>query len=111
MAPRESFSFPWLKLSFRGHHFESINSMNENSLRTLKMFHKNALMACFDVWRKRWQQYIAVGGDHFEGESISFDNKLLPAILRQHSGYLLITLVYFIPARVFITLKNLLLSS
>ncbi|GBM85529.1 hypothetical protein AVEN_53129-1 [Araneus ventricosus] len=48
MAPCDFLWFTRLKLPLRGRRFESISSIKENSLRTLKGFHINDIMACFD---------------------------------------------------------------
>lgn len=72
MAPCDFFLFSQLKLCLRDHRFESINSIKEYSLGTLKRIHKNDFKARFGDWKKRWQKGIAAGGDNFEGAAINF---------------------------------------
>lgn len=65
--------FPRLKFPLRGHRFESIDAMKENSLQILKRFHEvNDIKACFENWKKR-HKYIVIAGDYFEGDEINFD--------------------------------------
>jgi hypothetical protein len=52
---------------FKGRHFESIDSIKENSLADLRSIPYEAFQKCFEGWKKRWEQYIQSGGDYFEG--------------------------------------------
>lgn len=74
MSPCDFFLFPRLKSSLRGHRFESVEEIQENSLRTLKAIPEIDYKRCFDDWKKRWHKCVSVKGDYFEGDIINFDD-------------------------------------
>jgi hypothetical protein len=52
----------------KGRHFESIDSIKENSLADLHSIPNEAFQKCFEGWKKCWERCIQSGGDYFEGE-------------------------------------------
>lgn len=76
MAPCDFFLFPRLKLPLRGHRFESIEAIKENSLRELKAIPEIDYHKCFDDWKKRWHKCIISEGDYFEGDTINLDEEI-----------------------------------
>lgn len=72
MAPCDFFLFPKSKLPLRGTHFESLETIKENSRRELKPILAAAYKKCMDNWTNRWRKYIAA--DYFEDDKINFDN-------------------------------------
>ncbi|EZA46810.1 hypothetical protein X777_01584, partial [Ooceraea biroi] len=67
------FLFPKLKLPPRGHRFESIEAIKENSLCELKAIPQSAFAEVFEDWKKRWHMYIVSNGEYFEGDKINID--------------------------------------
>jgi len=73
LAPADFFLFPKLKLPLRGHRYESIEDIKENSTRELKKIPESAYKTCFEDWKKRWHMCIASNGAYFEGDKINID--------------------------------------
>ena len=62
MAPCDFFLFSRLKLPLRGHRFESIEVIQENSLAALKAIPEAEFNNCFEIWKERWNKCIQVEG-------------------------------------------------
>jgi hypothetical protein len=56
--------FPKLKSSLKGHRFQELEEIEENSTRDLRTIPHNA----FQNWKKLWERCIKSGGEYFEGD-------------------------------------------
>ena len=68
LAPADFFLFPKLKTALKGHHFQTIEEIQENAIRELCSITKSAFQEAFQQWKKRWERCIASRGDYFEGD-------------------------------------------
>lgn len=73
MAPCDFFLFSRLKKPLRGHRFDSIEEIKENSLKALKEISEHEYNRCFEDWKNRWNKCIVSGGEYFEGDEINLD--------------------------------------
>jgi len=68
LAPAEFFMFPKHTATLKGHHFQTIEEIQENVIRELRAITESAFQEAFQQWNKR-EQFIAIRGDYFEGDS------------------------------------------
>jgi len=68
LAPADFFLFPKLKSSPKGCRFQTVEEVEENSLRDLCAIPQNTFQDAFQNWKKRWEQCIKSGGEYFEGD-------------------------------------------
>jgi len=52
-------------LTFGTNHIEE---NQDNAIRELHIIAESAFWEAFQEWKKRWEWYIACGGDYFEGD-------------------------------------------
>jgi len=69
LAPADFFLFPKLKTILKGHHFLTIEEIQENAIRELDTIAKRAFQEAFQQWKKCWEWCFASRGDYFEGGS------------------------------------------
>jgi hypothetical protein len=63
------FLFPKLKATLKGRHFQTIEEIQENSIRELRAITGSAFQEAFQQWKKRWERCIVSKGDYFEWDS------------------------------------------
>jgi len=68
LAPADFFLFPKLKTTLKGRRFQTIEEIQENTIRELRAITGNAFQEAFQQWKK-WERCIASRGDFFEGDS------------------------------------------
>jgi transposase len=54
LAPADFFLFPKLKSTLKGRRFDTIEEINETSLRDLKALLEQEFQDCFERWKKCW---------------------------------------------------------
>jgi len=64
LAPADFFLFPKLKSTLKGHRFQTIEEIKENSLQDLRAILQNT----FQNWKKHWERCINSRGEYFEGD-------------------------------------------
>jgi len=69
LAPAHFFLFPKLKTILTGHHFQTIDEIQENLIRELHAITESAFQEAFQQWKKHWERCITSSGDYFEGDS------------------------------------------
>jgi len=67
LPPADFFPFPKLKTTLKGRRFQTIEEIQETSIRELSAITKNAFQEAFQQWKKRWERCIASRGDYCEG--------------------------------------------
>jgi hypothetical protein len=68
LAPADFFLFPKLKPSIKGHRFQVVEEIEENSLQDLRAIPQNTFHDALQNWEKHWERCIKSGGEYFEGE-------------------------------------------
>jgi transposase len=68
LAPADFFLFPELKSTLKGHRFQTVEEIKENSLQDLCAIPQNTFQDTFQKWRKRWERCINSRGEYFEGD-------------------------------------------
>ena len=68
LAPADFFLFPKLKFSLKGRRFQSVEEIDENSIRDLRAIRQNTLQDAFQNWKKRCERCIKSGGEYFQGD-------------------------------------------
>jgi len=68
LAPADFFLFPNLKSTLKGHRFQTIEEIKENSLQNLRAILQNTFQDAFQNWKKRWERCINSRGEYFEGD-------------------------------------------
>jgi hypothetical protein len=51
--------FPKLKTSLKGRRFQTIEEIQENAIRYLRVITESAFQEAFQQWKKRWEWCIA----------------------------------------------------
>ena len=62
-----------MKKPLRGTHFNSRKEVMEKSKMALMAIPTIEFQKCFESWIKRWHKCVAVDGEYFEGDKITFD--------------------------------------
>ena len=68
LAPADFFLFPKLISSLKGRRFQTVEEIEENSIRDLRAIPQNTFQDAFHNWKKRWERCIKSGGEYFEGD-------------------------------------------
>jgi hypothetical protein len=68
LAPADFILFPKFKSSLKGRRFQTVEEIEENSLRDLRGILQNTFQDAFQDWKKRWERCIKSGGEYFEGD-------------------------------------------
>ena len=68
LAPADFFLFPNLKSSLKGRRFQTVEEIEENSIRDICVILQNTFQDALQNWRKRWARCIKGGGEYFEGD-------------------------------------------
>ena len=68
LALADFFLFPKLKSTLKGHRFQTIEEIKENSLQDLRAVPQNTFQDAFQNWKKRWERCINSRGEFFEGD-------------------------------------------
>ena len=61
LAPADSFLFRKLKSSLKGHLFQMVEEIEDNSIRDLRAIPQNTFQDAFQNWKKCWARCIKVG--------------------------------------------------
>ena len=69
LAPAEFFPFPKFKTTLKGRRFQTIEEIQENAIRELRVITESAFQEALQQWNKRWERSIANRGDYYEGDS------------------------------------------
>ena len=72
LAPTDFFLFPKLKSSLKGRRFQTVEEIEENSIRDLRAIPQNTFQDAFQNWKKRWARCIKSGGMYFEGDKFDY---------------------------------------
>jgi predicted acetyltransferase len=67
LDPADIFLFPKLKTTIKGHRFQTIKEIQQNTIRELHAITESVFQAAIQQWKKRWEGCIAGRGDYFEG--------------------------------------------
>jgi len=62
-----------MKKPLRGTRFNSRKEVMKKSKTALMVIPTIEFQKCFESWIKRWHKYVAVDGEYFEGDNITFD--------------------------------------
>jgi hypothetical protein len=72
LASAEFFFSPKLKSSLKGCRFQTVEEIQENSLRDLRSIPQNTFQDtfqdAFQNWKERWERCIKSGGLYFDGD-------------------------------------------
>jgi transposase len=69
LVPADFFLFPKLKTTLKRRRFQTIEEIQENTIRELRAITESAFQEVFQQWKIRWERRIASTGDFFEGDS------------------------------------------
>lgn len=73
MALFDFFLVPKLKLPLQGRHFESVEALEENRLKSLKVIPQSTYEKCMEDWVENLHSCIWFDGSYFEGDKRNFD--------------------------------------
>jgi hypothetical protein len=65
LAPCDFLLFPRMKSKLKGHRFQNVTEIQEQSLTVLHAIPKSR----FQQWQRRWTDCINSEGEYFEGDS------------------------------------------
>ena len=85
LVPVEFFLFSKLKSSLKCHRFQTVEEIEENSIRDLRAIPQTTFQDAFQNWKKGWVRCIKSGGEHFEGDK--FDEAVSKAINLKKFGF------------------------
>jgi len=69
LAPADFFLFPKLKTTLKGCRFQTIQEIQENTIREVHTITASEFQEAFQQLKKRWERRIASRGDYFEEDS------------------------------------------
>jgi len=69
LASVDFFLFLNLKSSLKGHRFQTVEEVEENSIWDLHAIPQNTFQDTFQNWKKRSEWCIKSGGEYFEGDN------------------------------------------
>ena len=70
LAPCDFYLFPKLKLKLKGHHFGTIENVQNVVPDELNTLTENDSRYCYDQWKKRWNHCVTSQGSYFEGDHL-----------------------------------------
>jgi len=65
--------YEWHEKTITGNVFNSRKEVMENLKTALMAIPTIEFQKCFESWIKRWHKCVAVDGEYFEGDNITFD--------------------------------------
>ena len=68
LAPVDLFLFPKWKSSLKDLRFQTVEEIEENSIRDLRDVPRKMFQDAFQEWKERWKRCIKSGGGYFEGD-------------------------------------------
>ncbi|GFW73327.1 uncharacterized protein TNCV_2799911 [Trichonephila clavipes] len=68
MSPPVVFLFPKIKFTLKGHRFQDIETIKQNSTQQLQAIPKSEFQKCFEDWKHRWAKCVTANGAYFEGD-------------------------------------------
>jgi hypothetical protein len=68
LAPADFFLFPKPKTTLKGRRFKTIDEIQENAIRELRVITENTFQEAFQQQKKRWERCIASRWEYFEGD-------------------------------------------
>ena len=68
LALCDSFLFPQLKKTMKGHQFDYIEEIQANTMRRLRVIMKSDYQRCFRQWQECWNKCLQAQGHYFEGD-------------------------------------------
>jgi len=70
LPPRDFSLFPKLKLKLKGHHFGTVENIQQTVTDDLNTLTENDFRYCYDQWKKRWNRCVTFQGSYFEGDNL-----------------------------------------
>ena len=71
LAPADFFLFPKWKSSLKGRRFQTVEEIEENSIRDLRAVPQNTFQHAFHKLKKRWERGIESGEGYREWRGVS----------------------------------------
>jgi len=68
LVPADFFLFSKLKTTLKRQNFQTIEEIQENTIRELHIITESAFQEAFQQWKKQWEWCIASTGDYVEGD-------------------------------------------
>ncbi|GFV00632.1 histone-lysine N-methyltransferase SETMAR [Trichonephila clavipes] len=68
MSPPDFFLFPKIKNTLKGHRFQGIETIKQNSTQQLQAIPKSESQKGFEDWKHRWTKCVTTNGAYFEGD-------------------------------------------
>ncbi|GFX02083.1 mariner Mos1 transposase [Trichonephila clavipes] len=68
MSPPDFFLFPKIKNTLKGHRFQDIETIKQNSTQQLQAIPKSEFQKGFEDWKHRWAKCVTTNGVYFEGD-------------------------------------------
>ncbi|GFU53591.1 putative DD34D transposase [Trichonephila clavipes] len=68
MSPPDFFLFPKIKNTLKGHRFQDIETIKQNSTQQLQAIPKSEFQKCFEDWKHLWAKCVTTNGVYFEGD-------------------------------------------
>jgi len=68
LTPAEFFLFPKLKSSLKDRRFQTVEEIEESSIRDFRAIPQNTFQDAVQDWKKRLERCIKSGGEYFEGD-------------------------------------------
>ncbi|GFS90936.1 mariner Mos1 transposase [Trichonephila clavipes] len=66
MSPPDFFLFPKIKNTLKGHRFQDIETIKENSTQELQANPKSEYQKCVEDWNHRWAKCVTANRAYFE---------------------------------------------
>ncbi|GFW61677.1 hypothetical protein TNCV_3706121 [Trichonephila clavipes] len=66
MSPPVFSLFPKIKNTLKGHRFQDIGTIKQNSSQQLQAIQTSEFQKCFEDWKRRWAKCVTANGAYFE---------------------------------------------
>jgi hypothetical protein len=73
LSPYDFYLFPKLKSRVRGHHLQTLDSIQKVVTDTIKTITEADFQSCHEAWKICWAKCVASKGCYFEGDSVDLD--------------------------------------
>ncbi|GFW95357.1 mariner Mos1 transposase [Trichonephila clavipes] len=68
MSPPGLIFFPKIKNILKGHRFQDIETIKQNSTQQLQAISESEFLKCFEDWKHRWAKCVTANRAYFEGD-------------------------------------------
>jgi hypothetical protein len=73
LSPCDFYLFPKLKSRVKGHHFQTLDSVQKAFTDAINTIREADCQSCSEAWIIRWAKCVVSEGCYFEGDIVDLD--------------------------------------